>query len=101
MGRPRQSKHGLIIKAHTVIACLDKKLPAHSRLRWTRTRRGEKYDGHRVAANSPLLPAIPLPLLHALPTEQALAYNTPEIRVQASSNYNAAKPAISNGFLYT
>ena len=73
MVQPRQCKHGISIIDHPARARLGYKMPAHTRLHRTLTGREEQDVGCRITANSPQQLAIPLPLLHALTSEQSVA----------------------------
>ena len=77
-----------------MIDSLGYEVSEYPRLRRTRTGRGEKYDGRRVASNSLPRPEIPLPLLHAVPAGQALESINPFIYLKAADNYNAAHQVI-------
>ena len=85
MVQPRQRKHGLSSRAHAAGNRLVSEAPAHPCLRQTRPRRREQDSVCRIVANSPPRPAIPLPLLQALPAEQSLASAPPCRPIQAAS----------------
>ena len=95
MGQPRQCKHGIISIDHPARAYLGYKVPAHTHLHRTLTGREEQDGGCLITANSPQQIAIPLPLLHALPSEQSVAYSTPATQVEVAANYHAAHQEIS------